>query len=89
MTLRDEVWNAVLKQLVKTASFRIGDLPFTESQRHTVRRVLRTMEEMGWLQRRDKRAATWCAGEKAKLHLNISADRLNQAEQNLNSLADD
>lgn len=80
MTLRDEVWNAVLEQLVKTGSFRISDLPFDESQRHTVRRVLREMEDLGWLSRENKRAATWRVGEMAELHLNISAEKLEQAK---------
>jgi len=79
MTLRDEVWNAVLKQLVKAGRFRISELPFREDQRYTVRRVLRKMEDMEWLERENKRAATWRMGEKAALHLNISADKIKQA----------
>jgi len=43
MTLRDDTWNAVLVQLRKTGQFKISDLPFDESKRHTVRRVLREM----------------------------------------------
>lgn len=80
MTLRDEVWNSVLKQLVKTGNFRISDLPFNESQRHTVRRVLREMEDLGWLERENKRSATWRMGEMAELHLNVSADKIQQAK---------
>jgi len=79
MTLRDDVWHSVLTQLVKTGSFRISDLPFGESQRHTVRRVLREMENIGWLSRTNKRAATWRIGEMAEIHLNISAQKLKQA----------
>lgn len=74
MTLRDTVWHAVLKQLRKTGSFRISDLPFDESQRHTVRRVLREMEEMEWLARENNRAATWHPGETALTHLNLHTD---------------
>ena len=81
MTLRDEVWNAVLKQLVKTGCFRISDLPFNEEQRFTVRRVLRQMEAMNWLERENKRAATWRIGETGKLHLNVSAAKIKQAQE--------
>jgi len=81
MTLRDDVWHEVLRQLVKTGSFRISDLPFDESQRHTVRRVLREMEDLGWLSRKNKRAATWRIGEAAELRLNVSADTIQQAKQ--------
>lgn len=80
MTLRDEVWNAALKQLVKTGSFRISDLPFDESERHTARRVLREMESLGWLSRENKRAATWRMGELAELHLNVSAQKIQAAQ---------
>lgn len=80
MTLRDHVWDAVMKQLVKTGQFRISDLPFDEGQRHTVRRVLRMMEEMDWLSRENDRAATWRMGERAELHLNVSADKIKAAQ---------
>lgn len=79
MTLRDEVWDATLKQLVKTGKFRIGDLPFEDGERHTVRRVLREMEETGWLTRDNARAATWRMGEKATRHLNVSPDHIERA----------
>jgi hypothetical protein len=80
MTLRDAVWNSVMKQLIKTGQFRISDLPFNESQRHTVRRTLRTMEELEWLSRENDRAATWRMGENAELYLNVSADKIKAAQ---------
>jgi hypothetical protein len=79
MTLRDEVWNAVLKQLVKTGRFRISDLPFGESQRNTVRRTLREMEQKNWLARENNRAATWRMGETAETHLNVSPEHIQRA----------
>jgi len=79
MTLRDQVWSASLLQLRKTGKFRISDLPFSGGQRQTVRRVLREMEMMGWLERENKRAATWRIGEEAALHLNVSRDNIEQA----------
>jgi predicted transcriptional regulator len=69
-----------MKQLVKTGKFRISDLPFTKSQRHTVRRTLRVMEEQEWLSRENDRAATWRMGELAELHLNVSADKIEAAK---------
>lgn len=80
MTLRDQVWDAVLKQILKTGFFRISDLPFDEGQRHTVRRTLRVMEEQKWLSRKNDRAATWRMGELAELHLNVSADKIEAAK---------
>lgn len=71
MTVRDQVWDKVLQLLVEEGEFKIGDLPFEEGKRHTVRRVLREMEEMGWLSRETNRSKTWRAGEIARLHLNL------------------
>lgn len=69
MTLRDEVWNAVLKRLVNVGEFQIGDLPFKESQAHTVRRVLREMTKLGWLAQESDRSATWDRGPVADKNL--------------------
>lgn len=80
MTLRDEVWNAVLKQLAQTGKFKISDLPFDDSQRHTVRRVLREMEQLYWLSRESTQAAIWRIGELGRLHLNVSPELIQHAE---------
>lgn len=80
MTVRDQVWDAVLKQIIKTGQFRISELPFDEGQRHTVRRTLREMEQMDWLTRKNDRAATWRMGEVAELLLNVSADKIKAAK---------
>jgi len=74
MTLRDQVWDEVLHQLVRTGQFKISDLDFEESQRHTVRRVLREMEDLNWLRRDDNLSATWKLGELAEMHMNISPE---------------
>lgn len=79
MTTRDAVWDAVLLELVRVGSFRIGDLPFDKSKRHTVRRVLREMEAMNWLERENNHAATWRMGEKARTGLNVSKERIDQS----------
>jgi len=79
MTLRDKTWSVVLLELRRSGRFVISDLPFNDEQRHTVRRVLREMEAMGWLARENNRAATWRIGEKAELHLNVSRDHIDRA----------
>lgn len=72
MTLRDEVWNEVIPLLCEEGRFTIGDLPFSESQRHTVRRVLREQQQMDWLTRNPPNSKIWRAGEKSYEHLNLS-----------------
>jgi hypothetical protein len=79
MTTRDQVWNAVLKQLIRTGYFKISDLPFDEEQRHTVRRVLREMEDLDWLERESNRSAIWRIGDSGQLHLQVSADTIREA----------
>lgn len=79
MTLRDDVWDEVLTTLTNRGAFKISDLPFQEKQRHTVRRVLREMEEMGWLRRESPQAAFWRIGSKAELLLNIDEEVLEEA----------
>lgn len=74
MTLRDEIWNEVLTTLVNRGQFKINELPFDESQRHTVRRVLKEMEELGWLTRESEHASIWRIGSKSELLLDIDPD---------------
>lgn len=64
MTLRDQVWNATLDMLDERDEFKLSDLEFQESERHTVRRVLRRMEDYGWLDRRTPNSSIWQAGPK-------------------------
>jgi len=80
MTLRDEVWDEVLHELRRTGQFKISDLDFGPPQRHTVRRVLKEMEDFGWLRRTSERAATWRLGPQAEIHLNVSVDHIRQAQ---------
>ncbi len=84
MTLRDTVWDAVLRELATEdeAGFKISDLDFDESQRHTVRRVLREMEDLGWLERTGKRGRIWYPGENAKLFLKLPEDTELLEEEN-------
>lgn len=72
MTTRDAVWNAVISKLVEEGRFKIGDLDIPEEKRHTVRRVLKEMEDMGYLERKKEYSHTYRAGELAKLHFDLS-----------------
>lgn len=81
MTLRDSVWHETIEQLQRTGKFKISDLPFDEGQRHTVRRALKSMEEFGWLERETECSAIWRVGPTARRSLNISVERIEQAQR--------
>ena len=81
MTVRDAVWTEVLDTLIKYGKFKISDLDFPKSKRHTVRRVLRQMEEYDWLMRESKRDSTWRVGPRAESHLNISSEKIRSAKE--------
>jgi hypothetical protein len=81
MTLRDEAWNALLEQTVMTSKFKLTDLPFKESEKHTLRRCVRQAEEFGWLERTSEHSAIWRAGPKAKMLMNLSDEKLRLAEE--------
>jgi len=51
VTLRDDIWSRILLKLRLLEPFRIQELGFGESERHTAGRVLREMEQMGWIYR--------------------------------------
>ena len=80
-TIRDEAWNAAIEQLVRTGKFKLIDLPFKESERHTVRRVLREMQSYSWLTRESEHSSIWRAGPKAELLLNISQEKLERSRE--------
>lgn len=69
MTLRDLVWDDVLRRLPEAETIRLQDLDFDDRQRHTARRVLREMAELGWLERAPTRLHIWTPGPLAKLYL--------------------
>jgi hypothetical protein len=81
VTLRDEVWHEAIVQLRKTGKFKICDLPFEAKKRHTVRRVLREMEKMGWLTRDSKYSSIWRLGRLAKELLNVSSDLIDESQE--------
>lgn len=73
-TARDEIWSAIIEQLVEDGRFMIRDLPIEESKAQTVRRVCREMEEMGYLYRlgdNPEQSKTWRAGPLAKELLDL------------------
>jgi MarR-like DNA-binding transcriptional regulator SgrR of sgrS sRNA len=73
MTIRDDTWDAAFEQLLTTGEFKLTDLPFNESERHTVRRVLREMENKGWLQR-ETGSSKWRVGKKAELLMQLDSE---------------
>lgn len=60
--------------------FRITDLPLEESQRHTVRRVLREIEEMGWVHRDSPRSSIWRLGPKAEMMLDVDSETVEESQ---------
>ncbi|WP_435186959.1 hypothetical protein [Halobellus sp. EA9] len=81
MTLRDTVWDEVLREITRMGYITVSDLPFEESQQYTVRRTLKEMEEAGWLRRRSSHTSKWCLGKKAEVHLNASRDAIQNARE--------
>jgi hypothetical protein len=81
MTLRDEAWNAALEQIVRTGQFKLNDLPFKLSERHTVRRCLKEMQAYSWLTRDSEHSSIWRAGPKAEMLMNLSEEKLRLARE--------
>lgn len=83
MTMRDDIWNAALEQLVATGKFKsihiMTNLGLEEAQRQTVRRVLREMEEQGWVERETEQSSIWRLGWKGRHFLNVSEETIEQA----------
>jgi len=80
MTLRDDIWDDVLFRLVHEGKFKISDLGYDESQRNTVRRVLREMEEQGWLSRESEQASIWRLGPKAEMLMSVDSDVIKDSQ---------
>lgn len=74
MTLRDQVWDTTLVLLADSETFKLSDLGFDESERHTVRRVLQRMEELDWLSRETKNSSIWHKGPKYREYFTSSGD---------------
>ena len=81
MTLRDEVWDEVLFVLSSKGKFKISDLKFDKSQRHTVRRVLRQMENQGWLNRETEQAGIWRLGSRAEILLDVNDEVIEKSKE--------
>ncbi|WP_199240728.1 hypothetical protein [Halorubrum sp. SP3] len=79
MTLRDRVWDASLTMLVNRGKFKLKELPVEESERHTARRVLRTMIELGWVKKESKHAAIYRLGPKGELLLDVDEETIQAA----------
>jgi DNA-binding IclR family transcriptional regulator len=76
MTLRDSVWDAALEELASNGELKVADIlediDAGESQRQTVRRCLKELEQKGWLERESKYSSIWRIGEKGELLLQLS-----------------
>jgi hypothetical protein len=81
VTRRDEAWNAMLEQIVRTGKFKLNDLPFRPEERSTVRRVLREAESFDWLCRTSESSPVWRAGPKAEMLMNLSEEKLSLARE--------
>lgn len=81
MTIRDEVWNQVIHELVTRGKFKISDLDIEDSQRHTVRRVLKEMESMGFVRRTSEQSSIWRLGRLAELQLDVSDEVIERAKE--------
>jgi hypothetical protein len=79
LTVRDRVWDAALTTLVNRGKFKLSDLPFDESQTATVRRVLKTMIELGWLKKDSKGSSIYRLGPKAELLLDVDEEIIESA----------
>jgi len=66
--------------MANSGDFKIGDLPFEEGERHTVRRVLRNMEDKGWLRREKKTSNIWKPGQKYEMFVSATGGNLVEAE---------
>ena len=80
MTLRGDCWDTVLTILVEEGRFKLSELPFEDSQKHTVRRVVREMESKGWVERKSKQAAIWRIGPKGRLLLDVDEEVIEKSK---------
>jgi hypothetical protein len=61
-SIKLEVWDAVLSRAMYGRSFTIEKLPFRPSEHHHVRRTLKEIEELGYVQRESDRYKMWHPG---------------------------
>lgn len=77
VTVRDLVWNATLQLLEERVMFRqfwVRDrAELRDRHSRTVRRTLKTMQEMGWLTHPEDRPNYWAPGPKARERLDVAA----------------
>ncbi|TKX86730.1 hypothetical protein EXE43_06780 [Halorubrum sp. SS5] len=76
MTLRDTTWHTVLLTLTRQDEFKLTDLGFKDSEKHTVKRCLRELEEYGWIERDSPQHSIWRAGPRFKALARVADERL-------------
>ena len=69
MTLRGNVIDEIVRQLVDNGKFRMSDLSIDDGQRKAVRDVLDELEDLRWVERENDRSPTWRLGPMGELHL--------------------
>lgn len=66
-TIQREVWSSAFDLLIENGEFTISDLNgFDNSEKYTVNRVLKHLEELGWLERDSPNGTVWYAGPNVK-----------------------
>lgn len=78
-TTRDRAWHKLLLELAELEDeddyFQIKDWEgFSESDLHTVRRVLKFAEKRGWIRRPHSRSGEWHRGQLANALINTISD---------------
>ncbi len=71
-TARDHVWAAAIELLIDRQEFRTRDIANQlddDASLPTIRRTLRAMEELDWIEREAPESHYWRAGPKAHEHL--------------------
>lgn len=58
-TRRDMAWSLILHELADKGSVQLKNMEADESFKRTISRTLKSMEEMGWLERDSPRAHTY------------------------------
>lgn len=76
MTLRDEAWHTVFHTLTQKEEFKLTDLGFKDSEKHTVKRCLREMSDYGWIERDTPQHSIWRAGPRFKALARVADERL-------------
>ncbi|WP_049923941.1 hypothetical protein [Halopiger djelfimassiliensis] len=83
-TLRDQIWDATMEKLVAEGKLKAAHVMvhcgLDESQRQTVRRTLRALEEDGWLERDSPQSGIWRIGWKGRMLLDVDDETIENSQ---------